>query len=210
MLQGGYKSAKLKGRCIMATMGQFYEVLAILAHRIRPNDIEALDTERFQKKIIEEPDRLASDFVRFLANDARLVVSMVFKLVAKIERDMKGWTCMEQVEAEDGEFEPILQEFLRGEENCLGGEEMIKRTKEQGSLAGLRHAEAMLRNQERIPTEWRKYCLVFSEVWRGPDGGRCVWYLCWGGERWSLRCSWLGLDFDSLDRLVSSRKYLLK
>ena len=134
------------------------------------------------------------------------VMTMVFRLVSKIDRDMTGWTCLEPVGAEEGEFEPTLCEFLREGENSINGEEMIRRAKEQGVLTGLRHAEAMLRNQERIPVEWRKHYLVFPEVWQGPGGGRNVFYLYWGGRRWYLVCGWLGDDFYSRSRLVGSRK----
>ena len=129
-----------------------------------------------------------------------------FQLVAKIDRNMTGWTCVEPVEAEEAEFEPTLHEFLREGENFIDGEEMVKRAKEQGILTGLRHAEAMLRNQEKIPVEWRKYYLVFSEVWRSPHGDRSAWALFWGDERWCLGCHWLGGDFSSRCRLVASRK----
>jgi len=136
-----------------------------------------------------------------------LVMGTVFRLVAKIERDMTGWECLEPVEAEEGEFEPFLQEFLREGESRVGGEEMIKRAE---SKTGLRHAEAMLRNQENIPVEWRKYYLVFPEVWRSLFGVRRVWCLYFNGGRWRPGCSWLGFDFGSDGRLVGSRKYLPK
>ena len=135
------------------------------------------------------------------------VMSLVFRLVAKIDRDMTGWKCVEPVEAEEGEFEPILHEFLQEGESRIGGEEMVKRAKNQGVLTGLRHAEAMLRNQEKIPVEWRKFYLVFPEVWLSPDGSRSVWCLCWFGDRWYLGYDWLESDFDSGGQLVGSRKY---
>ena len=98
-----------------------------------------------------------------LTGVAKVVTDLVFRLVAKIDRDMTGWTCVELVEAEE-EFKPTLHEFLREGENFVNGEEMVRRAKEQDALTGLRHAEAMLRNQERIPIEWRKHYLVFSQV----------------------------------------------
>jgi len=134
------------------------------------------------------------------------VMTMVFRLVSKIDRDMTGWTCVEPVEAEEAEFEPTLHEFLREGENFIDGEEMVKRAKEQGILTGLRHAEAMLRNQEKIPVEWRKYYLVFSEVWRSPDGDRYAWSLYWDDGRWCLSYDWLERGFRSHYRLVASRK----
>jgi len=134
------------------------------------------------------------------------VMGMVFQLVAKIDRNMEGWTCVEPVETGEGEFEPTICEFLREGENSINGEEMVRCAKEQDALTGLRHAEAMLRNQERIPVEWRKYYLVFPEVWQCPVGNRYVFCLYWDGPRWSLRCRWLGSDFYSSSRLVGSRK----
>ena len=143
-----------------------------------------------------------------LANQILALVEMamkvVFTLVAKIERDMTGWTCEEPFVAKEGEFEPYLQEFLQKGEDCVAGEEMVKRGAKDKT--GLRHAEAMLRQQEKIPAEWRKYYLVFPEVWQSPSGDRYVWYLDWSGERWSLHCYYLGRDFGSYDRLVGARK----
>jgi hypothetical protein len=131
---------------------------------------------------------------------------VVFTLVAKIERNMDGWTCVQPVDAEPGEFEPELREFLEPGEDRVGGEEMVKRAVNKGALAGLRQAEAMLRQQEKIPVEWRQFCLVFAEVWLDPNRSRDVWCLYWDGERWSLRYYWLGHDFGSSDRLVLPRK----
>lgn len=136
-----------------------------------------------------------------------LVMSTVFRLVAKIERDMTNWTCVEPVQADEGEFEPVLQEFLVGEEKYVLGEEMLKRAKEKGVSTGLCHIEAMLRQQEKIPVEWRKFVLVSTEVWQGPNGNRSVWYLCWSDGRWSLYYYWLSSSFDSRYRLLASRKY---
>jgi hypothetical protein len=138
-----------------------------------------------------------------LTGEAKVVANLVFRLVAKIDRDMKGWECLEPVEAEESEFEPSIHEFL--EENdggSCGCEEMIKRARKDGISSGIRHLEAMLREQEKIPVEWRRFVLVSTEVWQSPDGYRYVWYLCWDGERWSLRYYWLGYDFYSRYRLV--------
>ena len=132
---------------------------------------------------------------------------MSFTLADKIDRDMTDWTCVEPAIAEDGEFEPVLQEFLLPGETSIGGEEMVGRAKQKGVTSGLRHAEAMLREQAKIPAEFRKYVLVFPEVWRGPGGNRRVWRLCWLGKRWYLFYCWRGNYFNSSDRLVSSRKY---
>ncbi len=140
-----------------------------------------------------------------LTGVAKVVTDLVFRLVSKIDRNMDGWKCVEPVEAED-EFEPFLNEFLKQGEGYIGGEEMIKRSKEKGISSGLRHLEAMLRNQEKIPVEWRKYVLVSTEIWQTPDGDRNVWYLYWDGKRWYLSYDWLSHNFNSDYRLVGSRK----
>ena len=147
-------------------------------------------------------EQLFARVVAFVVEALRVV----FTLVAKIDRDMTGWTCVEPVNAEEEEFKPTLHEFLREGEGSINGEEMIRRAKEQGVLTGLRHAEAILRNQEKIPVEWRKHYLVFSEVWQDPHGDRSVFCLRWDGRRWFLHYSWLGGGFGSRDRLVGSRK----
>jgi hypothetical protein len=137
-----------------------------------------------------------------------LVMNTTFRLISKIERDMTNWQCLEPVNAE-GDFEPSVHEFLAEGENCCGGEEMIKRAKEKGISSGLRHLEAMLREQEKIPVEWRNFVLVSTEVWRRSRGDRDVWCLYWDGERWALGCIWLNDlndDFSSRYRLVSSCK----
>ena len=136
-----------------------------------------------------------------------LVMNVVFQLLAKIERDMTGWKLLEPVPTEEGGFQPELHEFLAEGESYCNGEEMVKRAKERGVFTGLRYAEAMLRNQEKIPVEWRKFVLVFAEVWQSPCGNRYVWCLDWDGGRWCLGCGWLSSGFISRCRLVGSRKY---
>jgi hypothetical protein len=137
------------------------------------------------------------------------VMSSVFRLVAIIDRDMTGWVCSDPVGEKEGDFEPFLQEFLQEEDNGhLGGEEMIRRAKEKGISAGLRHAESMFRNQERIPVEWRKYYLVFPEVWQSPNDHRCVFCLSWDSVHWFLNYRRLAYDFGLHARLVAPRKYL--
>ena len=154
--------------------------------------------------VITSPDNsLGKRMVAWLV----VAIRVVFTLVANIERDMIGWKCVEPVGAGEGEFEPVLREFLREGETFIGGEEMVKRAKEQGALTGLLHAEAMLREPEKIPVECRKFALVFPEVSVDPSGYRDVWYLDWVGVHWYLHYSWLDHDFNSNYRLVVSRKY---
>ena len=176
----------------MISLGQAHEAELTLA--------KAGATEEFWTRIAQNLELAKAVVV--------LVMNAVFQLIAKIERNMEGWKLLEAAPTEEGEFEPTIHEFFKEEDGgCCVGEEVVKRAKEKGALTGLRHAEAMLRNQEKIPVEWRKFVLVFAEVWRCPDGRRNVWYLSWCGGRWGLFYYWLRHDFSSRSRLVASRKY---
>lgn len=126
----------------------------------------------------------------------------MFQVLGAIECDMTGWRCL----TKEGEFEPDLYEFLPEGKNSVSGEKMIEIAKEKGISSGLKHLEGMLRNQERIPVEWRKFVLVSTEVWQSPEGFRSVWCLCWVGDEWILGYRWTGDKFGTLCRIVSSRK----
>ena len=136
-----------------------------------------------------------------------VVMSVGFWVEEKIERSMPGWTCKEPVEFKVGEFEPVLKNFFIDGERHTGGGAIISRAKNSLSpQTGLRHAEAMLREQERIPDEWRKFKLVFTEVWQHPGNGRSVLFIEWVCGRWSLNHVCLYYGFGSNYRFVSLRK----
>ena len=176
----------------MVSLGQAHETELTLAR--------AGATEEFWTRLAQSVE-LAKAVVA-------LVMNRVFRLAANIERDMMGWKCREPVEAAEGEFEPLLYEFFADGENWVGTEEVLKRAKEKGISSGLRHLEAMLREQYKIPVEWRKYCcFVSTEIWlSSPNGERSVWCLEWNGEYWYLSYIWLGLGLTPRCRLLSSRK----
>lgn len=138
------------------------------------------------------------------------LLPFVFRIVAGFDRDMRKdkWELLSDHDAKDGEFVPELMEFVTDEDEngYISGDEMVKMTEREDS-GGQRHAEAMLRDQHKIPEEWRKYVLVFPEtVWRNPDGRRRVADLYWDGYRWCLSFAWLELDFRRFCRVVRLRK----
>jgi hypothetical protein len=51
-------------------------------------------------------------------------------------------------------------------------------------------------NQEKIPESWKTVGVITfdGDVLRGPDGDRCVLYLCWLGGEWDWRYGWLDGD----------------
>ena len=138
------------------------------------------------------------------------MLTPVFRLVAGFDRDMtkENWELLSDTEVKEGEFTPEMVDFFRDKDgDYITGKEMVRRT-DQENCGGQRAAEAMLRNQDKIPQELRKYVLVFPKtVWQCPDGFRCVACLDWLGERWSLRFYWLVSRFDRDCRVVLLGKY---
>jgi hypothetical protein len=137
---------------------------------------------------------------------AHEALKLVFNLASAVDRDMTGWECKEPVKGE-GEFELEFKEFLRKGESYLDGEDMVKRAKELGVDSGLRHLEAVLREQDKIPVEMRQFCFVSTEVWLDSNGHRGVWFLRWIGDCWVLHYYWLYNRFVFRYRLVAPRKY---
>lgn len=159
------------------------------------------------------------DFWATLAHDKNLfeqVVNFVnttpapiFRLVDKFDNDKTkdGWTSMSDTELNDGQFQPELVEFLKDGEDYVNGDEMVKRTEHEAN-GGQRAAEAMLRDQSKIPQAWRKHILVFPKtLWRDSDRCQRVPYLYWDDGEWCLLFDWLGNDFDGLYRVVRLGKY---
>ena len=140
------------------------------------------------------------------------LIKVVFQLRPTFDRDMlkEGWKELEKDSpTQEGEFIPELEEIVtsKDEGRDISGEEFERRIKGRGDLVGQRQLEAMLREQERIPVEWRKFSLTASEtVWVSPDGDRDVACLDWDGRQWVLNFLCLGGDFDSNYRLVRLSK----
>jgi len=181
----------MKGECAMSLELEFVSLVV----RNLPNTTEA------QKKAgIKSPLRVQ----KYLAGLADALRD-TFVLKATIDRDMPGWKCEKPV-GDDGEFEFTLQEFVTKDDNgFVTGDEMLKRGKDANS--GLRHIEAIIREQDKIPVEMRGFILVSTEVWLAPGRGRYVWYACWVGGAWVLDYGCVGISINSRCRLVVPRKY---
>ncbi len=93
--------------------------------------------------------------------------------------------------------------FLRRSEEYIDGKTMLRRGKYSdwrlGHLAGQEHAQALLKQQDKIPAEWRDISLVFGgTVWVNYERYRQVpaMYFDSGGvERWIL--DYFGLENDN-------------
>lgn len=89
-----------------ATVGQAYEILAMLANRIERWRSD-LDKDRLQEEVISDPERMAKQFAEFLKNGARVgvVASLVLKLVVSFnpaEFIGPGWTIWKGSADRDG------------------------------------------------------------------------------------------------------------
>ncbi len=128
----------------------------------------------------------------------------------KYDKRQDGWTLLEDtrepwpISVAKTELVPFLKE---GEER-IGGEEMVRRSREELHIdLGQKHAEYLLDHQAEIPEEFRKFVMVFTgTVWRDRVGRRYVPYLYWFGERWCLGFGWLGRDFRDDCRLLRPRE----
>ncbi|MBI4118876.1 MAG: hypothetical protein HY452_01275 [Parcubacteria group bacterium] len=115
------------------------------------------------------------------------------------DMSQEGWTLLEDAcepwPISVADLEPVS--FLKEGKDCIGGEEMVRRSREElHANLGQRHAEYLLENQHEIPEELRKFVLVFTgTIWRLGGGGRGVPCLVWGGGRWRLDFGWLVSDF---------------
>lgn len=126
-------------------------------------------------------------------------------------RDMRheGYTLLEHsprriVSVADLELVPFLKEG----EICIGGEELVIRSRgELDTNYGQEDAEWLLEHQDEIPREFRNYYLVFpATVWRRRDGPRFISYLGFGGGQWGAGLDRLEDDFGGYERLVRPRK----
>lgn len=133
------------------------------------------------------------------------MLTPIFRLVVGFDRDMtkEKWELFSDTEAKEGEFKPELVDFFRDEDgDHINGDDVVTRTQSE-VCGGQRAAEAMLRDQDKIPEAWRKYVLVFPRtVWRFRYGDRIVAYLRWFDSKWYLSFDWLESKFNRIYRVV--------
>lgn len=179
-------------------IGQEHELLEKLEEA-------GLDSELAQKVIASKDNDLAQKLVARLIS----IVGISFRLVANFDYDKRkdGWTLVYDSKVKDGEFTPQLVKFLQNDEHQITGEETVKRAIELGSCAGQRHAEAMLRNKDKIPAKWAGSLLLFVDtIWQCQDGGHAVPGIYQSREGYSLTFYRLEDGFYQGFRLVRPRK----
>lgn len=112
------------------------------------------------------------------------------------------WILVSDGKSVKDRFNAELVEFLE-EKKSIDGYAMLSRATEIGDCLDQHHAEAILRNSEMIPEDWRRYILVFpGTVWCDHNGYHLVSYLSWNTFGWYLNFYWLDLNFNRIHRFV--------
>jgi hypothetical protein len=130
---------------------------------------------------------------------------MPFMLGVKLDNNLhnKGWTIVHDSQAKERVFKAELVEILELGEDKIGGEEFLQQIDGAEDFGGHRHAEAMVRQAEEIPEEWREYILVFTgTVWQTANGDRIIAGLRWHGDHWRLTFIWPKYNLGHEHRLI--------
>ena len=89
-----------------------------------------------------------------------------FLLNAAIKTDVSEAKCLNPSPQTEGSFNLILRKVPDEDRQVhLFWDAFANNAKAQGGITGIRHAEAMLREQEKIPERWRGNDLIFPELW---------------------------------------------
>jgi len=156
---------------------------------------------------------LVQEYLRGLPGYVMDALNPIFTLKPTFDRDMvkEGWRSPEKDHPDkDGEFTFELVDIFDGK-GFLSGSEFERLANTEKDIGGQRTLEGMLRQANKIPVEYRKFCLVATEtVWVDSSGHRRVPCPYWDGSRWCLSFRYLERVFSSYCRLVRPRKYLKK
>lgn len=115
----------------------------------------------------------------------------------------KGWKVQEHKKGGKWKFDPKqvklhLSKIQMSDKTIVG----IELRKELASLPVMNAnlLDWYLAHPEFIPEEWESKAVFFwGTIYRDSDGGLCVRFLCWNGDRWSWNYLWLPYDWNSLN-----------
>jgi hypothetical protein len=119
----------------------------------------------------------------------------------------QGWTVEEQDErsvilGQINLADVRLEHMLKKDESLIKGEEKLKRLKKAEYIRlDAKVFQTLWENQTLIPESWKTnsyttFVIFDGTILCGPDGDRCVLYLCWRGGRWDWGCDWFENDWD--------------
>jgi len=125
----------------------------------------------------------------------------------------EGYEVLEDVERHEFKVSDLeFPSFLRdGDGGYIDGELMRKRAVEIVANYGLSDVPTLLGKDGKglgIPEELRgnNYIVLSGTLLRDPDGGLCVPFLYWSGDRWILLFRQFGLGWYGDGRLVRSKQ----
>jgi ethanolamine utilization protein EutQ (cupin superfamily) len=189
---------------------------AVIAALTAETNWDVLNSQMLQK-IIEDPKTAGAQFTAFLKMGGKVIVDG--PRVISIDRTEPfdpakfigdGWTIEEQDErslalTEVDLTEAAFETTLKKGEKTVGGEEKLKRLKEDGRIrldAGI--FRTLWENQHLIPEKWKEqtngnttFIYFDGTVLRDSGGSRYVLCLCWSGGGWNWYYDWLGGDWDA-------------
>ncbi|MBI3495500.1 hypothetical protein HY065_02645, partial [Candidatus Berkelbacteria bacterium] len=166
---------------ITLSEGKVGQVLNLAKHAIRKSGV----SDEVLECLIEKRGEFQDEFSK-----------IVRRFGSSFQYDLReeGWTLLEDAERKINSAAALeLVAFLKEGETVIGGEELVSRARtELRANYGQHDAEWLVKHQEEIPVEFRKFYLVFTgTVWRDRNGNQVVAYLRWNGERWDLLFRWL-------------------
>ena len=138
------------------------------------------------------------------------LMSMIFRLRPDFDPDIP--TRLKKLDkdspAKGGDFTPELETIIKeGDSSYIGEKELTRRIEGREDLAGQRHLEAMLRDQDAIPVEWRKYELVApATVWSTEKEDHVMATLQFRDNKWQMFFYFCCNDFGGRFRLIRIKK----
>ena len=194
------------------SIGQSHAAVAALTANV---DWDALSTAMLQQ-IVDNPKEAGKQFTAFLKMGGKVIVDG--PKVISIDRTQPfdtafigdGWTIEEQDERslalnEINLTEVAFETTLKKGEKTVGGEEKLKRLKEDGRIrldAGI--FKTLWENQHLIPEKWKEqtngnttFIYFDGTLLRNAYGDRYVLFLYWRGGEWRWSYGWLDSDWNA-------------
>ncbi len=188
--------------------------MEIASRLVTQVDWTELDGDKIQREVISLPPKeFGRRFTAFLKAGINLTSGTGLTVgsfkIAPITHDIHGWKCVLPAQNQSSEFNAVLYEVLPGQAGKPDTiEETVAHLKNNGrNTTGLQHAEAMYRGYEKIPADWRKYALIFPEIWDDRLHDHMVPCLLWvENTHWKLIFNFAFNSFTQECRLVGIEK----
>lgn len=177
-----------------------------LLQKIRSEQVTLNHLEWFNKLTREERDRFCSG-----GSKSHIVIIDRAQPFDPVKFLGHGWTIEEQDErsltlTQVDLAKVQLEHMLKKGENCIKGEEKLKRLKSANHIRlDAKIFQTLWENQALILEAWREkmngditttYIFFDGTVLRSPSGDRYVLDLCWHVGQWRWGYYWLGDDWD--------------